>query len=415
MASLPVLVSDLPTDLLAPRPTVGGCGGAPRAGSGPPGPGDGSGERADDQDDARDDLPGGTWQQQLRRAARSADDLVAAGLRLSDDERAAIARFEADGGLPLQITPHFLSLVDKDDPDDPLRRQVVPRTAELLPTTWDRRDPLGEEELEVVPFLVHRYPDRVLLLATDRCAAYCRFCTRKRMVGQGPTPQPEHLDAAIQYISQHKDIHEVIVSGGDALLLSDERLASVLHRLRAIPHLDVIRLASRMLAFCPQRVTRGLVELLGSDPSGPAVYLLSHFNHEKEVNNAPAQRAIARLVEAGVPILNQTVLLKGVNDDRDTLVRLFRRLTRLRVRPYYLHQADLAPGTEPFRVPLLEARALYASLRGALSGLSIPTFVVDLPGGAGKVPLFPDPVVAVDDARVALRSWRGAVVDYPRR
>jgi lysine 2,3-aminomutase len=356
------------------------------------------------------------WRDQLRRAARTAADLERMGLRLTDDERAAIARFESDGGLPLQVTPHYRSLIDDDDGADPLRRQVVPRLAELAPSSWDRRDPLGEEELEAVPFLVHRYPDRVLLLATDRCAAYCRFCTRKRMVGQGPTPQAEQLDAAIDYVARHEDIHEVIVSGGDALLLSDERLAALLTRLRAIRHLDVIRIASRMLAFCPQRVTDALPGILRGDTSdGPATYLLSHFNHEKEVDNDAARTAIARLVDGGVPILNQTVLLKGVNDDRDVLVRLFRSLTKNRVRPYYLHQADLAPGTEMFRVPLLQARALYASLRGALSGLSIPTFVVDLPGGAGKVPLYPDPVVAVDDDKITMRSWQGQLVDYPRQ
>ena len=356
------------------------------------------------------------WRDQLRRAARSAADLAAMGLRLTDDERAAIARFASDGGLPLQVTPHYRSLIDDDDANDPLRLQVVPRLAELLPSSWDRRDPLGEEELEAVPFLVHRYPDRVLLLATDRCAAYCRFCTRKRMVGQGPTPQAEHLDAAIDYISKHPDIHEVIVSGGDALLLSDERLDDLLQRLRSIAHLDVIRIASRMLAFCPQRVTDALPGILrGPTGDGPATYLLSHFNHEKEVDNDAARTAIARLVDGGVPILNQTVLLRGVNDERDALVRLFRALTKNRVRPYYLHQADLAPGTEAFRVPLLQARALYASLRGALSGLSIPTFVVDLPGGAGKVPLYPDPIETVDDDKVTLRSWQGRLVDYPRR
>jgi len=365
---------------------------------------------------ARAASPSPSWQDQLRRAARSAAELQAMGLRLSDDERAAIARFAQDGGLPLQVTPHFRALIDDNDPACPIRRQVVPRLAELATSSWDRRDPLGEEDLEVAPFLVHRYPDRVLLLATDRCAAYCRFCTRKRMVGQGPTPRPEHLDSAIQYISEHRDVHEVIVSGGDALLLSDDRLADLLSRLRAIPHLDVIRIASRMLAFCPQRVTDTLPALLrGPEGPGPATYLLSHFNHEKEVTHPATRAALARLVDGGVPILNQTVLLKGVNDDRDALVRLFRALTRQRVRPYYLHQADLAPGTEDFRVPLLDARALYASLRGALSGLSIPTFVVDLPGGAGKAPLYPDPIVAVDDDKITLRSWQGRLVDYPRR
>ncbi len=361
------------------------------------------------------DQVGHDWRDELRRAAKTSTSLEALGLRLTDDERCAIARFSSEGGLPLQVTPHYFALIDVDDPDDPIRRQVVPRGAELVPSTWDRRDPLGEEDLEVVPFLVHRYPDRVLLLATDRCAAYCRFCTRKRMVGQGPTPTPDDLDAAVSYVAAHDEVREVIVSGGDALLLSDDRLRSLLKRLRTIRHLDVIRIASRMLAFCPTRVTKELPALLrGDDDDGPAVYLLSHFNHPREVEHPATRTALARLIDGGVPVLNQTVLLRGVNDDRETLVRLFRTLTKNRVRPYYLHQADLAPGTEAFRVPLLDARALYASLRGALSGLSIPTFVVDLPGGAGKVPLFPDPVVAVDDDKVSLRSWQGRVVDYPR-
>jgi lysine 2,3-aminomutase len=353
------------------------------------------------------------WREQLRLAVRTRAELERA-LTLTDDERAAVDALAERGGLPLGITPHFLSLIDPGDVRDPLRLQVVPRTAELAPTSWDRRDPLGEEELEVVPFLVHRYPDRVLLLATDRCAAYCRFCTRKRFVGQGPTPTSEHLDAALAYIAAHPEIHEVIVSGGDALLLSDDKLAALLSRLRAIAHLDVIRLATRMLAFAPQRVTPALLDVIGTPAHGPATYVLSHFNHAREL--APrAREAIAALVDAGVPVLNQTVLLRGVNDDRAALLALFRALTRLRARPYYLHQCDLAPGTEPFRVPLAEARALHASLRGHLSGLSIPTLVVDIPGGLGKVPMNEVPIVSEADDHVVLRGFEGETARYPKR
>jgi lysine 2,3-aminomutase len=354
------------------------------------------------------------WRDQLRRSARTAADLEK-HLSLTEEERDGLAALEGRGGLPLGITPHFLSLIDPDDVNDPLRVQVVPKVGELSPTTWDRRDPLGEEELEAVPFLVHRYPDRVLLLATDRCAAYCRFCTRKRWVGQGPGPGLEHLEQAITYVAAHDEIHEVIISGGDALMLSDEKLGALLEQLARIPHLDVVRLASRMLAFLPQRVTRGLVDVLRRviDRGGPALYLLSHFNHPREL--APeARTAIGRLVDAGVPVLNQTVLLRGVNDARDTLLELFRSLTRLRARPYYLHQCDLAPGTDAFRVPLDDARALYGSLRGHLSGISIPTFVVDIPGGLGKAPLHADPIVETHDDHVVLKGFRGHVAKYPR-
>lgn len=358
------------------------------------------------------------WRDQLRRAARTADDLAKAGLVLTADERKGLAELEAHGGLPLGVTPHFLSLMDMTNVDDPLRRQVIPRGEEFLPTSWDRRDPLGEEDLEAVPFLVHRYADRVLLLATDRCAAYCRFCTRKRLVGQGPTPTWEHLQPAIAYVAANPQIHEVIVSGGDSMMLGDDRVASLLAALRAIGHLDVIRIASRMLAFCPQRVTPSLVKLLRGDNDngcGPVTYWLSHFNHPRELEADDTKKAIGALIDGGIPVLNQTVLLRGINDDNATLTELCRRLTRLRARPYYLHQCDLAPGTDHFRVPLEEARALHASLRGPLSGISIPTFVIDLPGGRGKAPLAPEPVVSVDDDRFTLRSYRGEFVEYPRR
>ena len=361
------------------------------------------------------------WRRQLKGAARTAADLEARGFTLTTSERQGLARLADAGGLPLGITPHFLGLMDKSDPACPIRRQVFPSDVEFAPSAWDRRDPLGEEDLEAAPFLVHRYPDRVLLLATDRCASYCRFCTRKRLVGQGPTPTWEHLEPALAYVAATGAIREVIISGGDAMMLGNERLERLFARLRAIPHLDVIRVASRMLAFCPQRVTPSLVallrgpEALGTSTTGPVTYWLSHFNHPRELMPTATREAIRLLVDGGIPILNQTVLLRGVNDQRETLVDLSRQLTRLRVRPYYLHQCDLAPGTDAFRVPLDEARALHASMRGHVSGISIPTFVLDLPGGRGKAPLAPEPVVAVEEDHFVLRGYQGDLVTYPRR
>lgn len=350
------------------------------------------------------------WRAELRGAVRSADEL-ARRLSLDDDEREGLRILHERGGLPLGITPHYLSLIDANDPADPLRRQVVPRASEYATGDWDRRDPLGEEDHEVVPFLVHRYPDRVLLLATDRCAAYCRFCTRKRMVGQGPTPSHDDLAPALAYVAAHPDVREVIVSGGDALMLSDERLGDLLTRIRAIPHVEIVRLATRMLAFAPSRVTDALLATIR--PHHP-VYVLAHFNHPRELGDA-ARAAVTKLVDAGVPVLNQTVLLRSVNDDAATLATLFRALTALRARPYYLHQCDLTPGTDAFRVPLERALQIVGQLRGRVSGLSVPTFVVDIPGGFGKVPLHEDPIVGGDETHVALRGFDGEVARYPRR
>jgi len=348
------------------------------------------------------------WRAQLKGAIRKAVDLEEA-LALTDDERRAVLSLEERGGLPLGITPHFLSLIDRADPDDPLRLQVVPRGDD--DDDFARDDPLGEEEHEVVPQLVHRYPDRVLLLATDRCASYCRFCTRKRLVGQGPTPTLSELDVALAYVAEHEEVKEVIVSGGDALMLDDARLDRLLSRIREIEHVEIIRLATRLLAFAPQRVTSGLLDVIARHHP---VYVLTHFNHPRELCDEAA-RAVERLAAAGVPVLNQTVLLRGVNDDEDVLAALFRHLTRLRARPYYLHQCDLAPGTARFRVPLDRAMEIAGNLRGQLSGLSLPTLVIDTPGGNGKVPMFPSPIVDEDESSVLLRGSLGGEARYPKR
>jgi lysine 2,3-aminomutase len=350
------------------------------------------------------------WRWQLKNATRTLAQLERE-LELTPGERRAVARLSGRGGLPLAITPHYLSLMDPRDKEDPLRRQLVPSELEDEDEGWDRRDPLGEEEHEAVPHLVHRYPDRVLLLATDRCASYCRFCTRKRLVGQGPTARLAELDAALLYVAKHPELKEVIVSGGDALMLDDERLARLLAKIRDIEHVEIVRLATRMLAFAPQRVGDGLLRVIAQHHP---VYILSHFNHPRELLGEAAL-AVERLANAGVPVLNQTVLLKGINDDAETLASLFRHLTRLRARPYYLHQCDLAPGTHRFRVPLERASALMGELRGQVSGLSLPTLVIDTPGGNGKVPIYPSPMVSEDDDSVLLRGSLGGLARYPKR
>ncbi|NBV76507.1 MAG: KamA family radical SAM protein [Methylococcaceae bacterium] len=286
---------------------------------------------------------------------------------------------------------------------------MVPHVNEFEEARDDRMDPLGEEDHEVVPHLVHRYPDRVLLLITDRCASYCRFCTRKRWVGQGPTPKPEHLQQALDYVREHQTIREVIVSGGDALMLDDAKLDKLLGDIRQIKHVDIIRLGTRMLAFAPMRVTKNLVEVLKKHQP---VYVMSHFNHSNELS-PQASQAIKDLVDAGVPVLNQTVLLKGVNDNAESLSELFRALTRLRARPYDLHQCDVVKGASQFRVPLERALQIMKQLRGHISGLCVPHFIVDIPGGFGKVSITPESIVKRDDTHVYLQGFDGEVAPYP--
>lgn len=348
------------------------------------------------------------WRWQLQNAVRTKAQLEAA-LNLSAEERLGIEHLSIINGLPLLITPHFLQQINRADENDPLRLQVVPRLKEWDEEEFARRDPLGEEDHEVVPHLVHRYPDRVLLLITDRCASYCRFCTRKRWVGQGPTPKANEIQDALAYIKQHPEVKEVVISGGDALMIGDRQLEELLSQIRQIESVEIIRLHTRMLAFAPMRITEELVDTLRRHSP---VYVLSHFNHASEIS-IETQLAISRLVNVGVPVLNQTVLLKGVNDSAPLLAELFRFLTRLKVRPYYLHQCDIAPGTKQFRVPLEKSLALVKALRGNISGLCIPTFVVDIPGGFGKVPLVPDPIVSRHENAVMLEGFMGEVAAYP--
>jgi lysine 2,3-aminomutase len=356
---------------------------------------------------APDSLESADWQSQVRHAVQDLAGLERA-LELSPDERAGIERALRDG-FPMSITPYYLALCDKHDANCPIRLQCVPRAAEAHEGRGDLRDPLGEEAHEVAPQLVQRYPDRALLLATDRCGVYCRFCTRSRMVGAGGGARSiAQLSAAFDYLRAHPQIQDVIVSGGDPLVMSDGRIAAILSELARIESLLYVRVASRTPVTLPQRITESLCRALRTHPS---VWLMTHFNHPKELT-LEARAACAMLVDHGIPVMNQSVLLRGINDDALTLEALFRGLVRARVRPYYLLQADPVIGTSHLRTPLAKGIELMAQLQGRLSGIALPKLIVDTPHGRGKVPIGPDYIVGQHGDTTTLRTFRGELVDY---
>ncbi len=347
------------------------------------------------------------WRWQLRHGVRSLAGLEAA-LELTEDERRG-ARAAETAGFPIAITPYYLGLIDPRDPACPIRRQVVPRASELQQVPGDLRDPLGEEAHEVAPELVQRYPDRALLLVSDRCAVYCRFCTRSRMVGGGGGPRSlERLGPAFEYLRAHPEVSDVIISGGDPLTMTTERLVRIVEELRSIPHVETLRLATRVPVVLPQRITEELLEALR--PHHP-LWVMTHFNHPRELTEE-SRAALRRLADAGFPVMNHSVLLRGVNDDAATLAALFRGLVRERARPYYLLQADPVRGTGHLRTSVAQGLALMEALQGRLSGIALPKYIIDAPGGVGKVPMTPDYVVRRAPGVTTLRTWRGVEVDY---
>ncbi|GAB4199543.1 MAG: lysine 2,3-aminomutase [Sandaracinaceae bacterium] len=347
------------------------------------------------------------WRWQVRHAITTLAELERA-FALTPEEREGARRAEA-AGLPLSITPYYAGLASRDDPRCPIRLQCVPSAAESIEVPGDLRDPLGEEEHTVAPHLVSRYPDRALLLVTDRCSVYCRFCTRSRMVGQDGGVRPlAELEPAFRWLADHPEVQDVIVSGGDPLVMSEPRLEAILAQLAALEHLATVRIATRAPVTLPQRIDASLCRVLRAFP---ATWVMTHFNHPKELTPA-STRALAMLVDHGLPVMNQTVLLRGVNDDVETLTALFRGLVRRRVRPYYLLQADPVRGTGHLRTPLARGLALMEALQGRLSGIALPKLVVDTPGGMGKVPIMPDAIVHRGEGATRLRTWRGVEVDY---
>ena len=301
-----------------------------------------------------------------------------------DPAQLGIAEGSEPAVLPVRVPRYYLDLIDWDDPDDPLRRQVLPLPDEAEILDDDLRDPIGDEANSPVPGIVHRYPDRALLLLTATCAIHCRFCFRREFIGKPMrTLHPAQFESALDYIAGHPELWEIILSGGDPLVFPDAYLAGVFARLRSIEHVKIIRIHSRTPAVLPQRLTPEFAEL--ARRYAPT-YLVVHINHPREVTPEFVQH-VGYLVDRGVPVLAQTVLLKGVNDDVATLSGLFKRLVEARVKPYYLHQLDRAPGTNHFRVPIDDGVRLMRALRGNISGLCLPTYVLDIPGGHGKVPL----------------------------
>ncbi|MFG1241682.1 lysine-2,3-aminomutase-like protein [Xanthobacter sp. V7C-4] len=339
---------------------------------------------------------------------RSGDDLVAAGLADARD-RDALARVAER--YAVAVTPTLVDAIDRTDPADPIARQFVPHPAELEVRPEELADPIGDEAHSPVPGIVHRYRDRALLKIVGVCAVYCRFCFRREMVGPGAasTLSPEALEWAFAYLSAHPEIWEVILTGGDPFMLSPRRMGEVMARLAAIPHVKIVRFHTRVPIAAPERVSDALIAALKAP--GLTSYVAVHVNHARELT-PDARSALARMADAGIPLLSQSVLLRGVNDEADTLAALFRSLVECRVKPYYLHHPDLAPGTAHFRLDIARGQELMRALRGRLSGIALPTYVLDIPGGAGKVPLTPGHI-APAGTRLAVSDNCGGVHLYP--
>jgi lysine 2,3-aminomutase len=346
------------------------------------------------------------WHWQQRERVMRLEQLERV-IQVSPDERRATAMTEAQ--FHMGITPYYAALMDPEDPSCPIRLQAVPTLGELNILPSDMEDPLAEERDMPVLGITHRYPDRVLFYTTHNCPVYCRHCTRKRKVSDPTSAAAKRqIEDALAYIEGHPEVRDVVISGGDPLSLSDERLDYILGRLRAIPHVEIFRLGTRNLVTLPQRVTHDFVQMLR--PYHP-VYVNTHFNHPRECT-AEAYEACRRLADAGCVIGNQMVLLKGVNDDPRTVMELNHKLLLMRVRPYYIYQCDLARGISHFRTPVEAGLRIMEALRGHTSGLAVPHFVVDAPGGGGKIPLHPDYVIGREGKRWRLRNFAGEEYVY---
>ena len=340
-----------------------------------------------------------TWQKLLQASITKPGDLTR---RYGIDPQPLE---EVAAQYPMRVNPYYLGLIK--EVDDPIWRQAVPSEQEVHDSVC-YADPLEEENQSPVPNLVHRYPDRALFLVCSECAMYCRFCTRKRKVGgESMLVNRDTIERGLDYLSEHVEIRDVIVSGGDPLLLSDEKLDWILTELRAIPHIEIIRIGSRIPVVLPQRITMGLIRVLRKHQP---IYLNTHFNHPDEITETSA-KACARLADAGIPLGNQTVLLRGVNDDPTVMKRLMQRLLTIRVRPYYIYQADMVQGTDHFRTSVEEGIEIIRALRGHTSGLGVPAYVIDAPGGGGKIPILPDYLQTLG-TEVVLKNYLGETFTY---
>ncbi|MCF7924053.1 MAG: lysine 2,3-aminomutase [Candidatus Izimaplasma sp.] len=346
------------------------------------------------------------WHWQVRNRIQTVEQLnkfANLSKKESEEIEEVLAKFR------MAITPYFFSLIDLDNPECPIRKQTIPSIEELHVSDSDMLDPLAEDTDSPVQGLTHRYPDRVLFLITDMCSMYCRHCTRRRFAGQSDERMPkERIDKAINYIRDTKEIRDVLLSGGDALLVSDNFLEDIISRLREIDHVEVIRIGTRTPVVLPQRITNDFVNMI---KKYHPIWLNLQFNHYDEITKE-SKAAIDRLADAGIPLGNQSVLLKGINDSVQIMKTLVQRLVQIRVRPYYLYQCDLSLGIEHFRTPVSKGIEIIEGLRGHTSGFAVPTFVVDAPGGGGKIPVMPNYVVSQAPGKIVLRNYEGVISTY---
>jgi lysine 2,3-aminomutase len=353
-----------------------------------------------------DDKQWNDWNWQMSNRITTLEELL---------DRAALPAQKAEkikhclSNFRMAITPYYFSLIDEHDPDCPIGMQAIPSEYELYHAACDLADPLHEDDDSPVPGLIHRYPDRVLLLVTDQCSMYCRHCTRRRIAGQTDKPmQLEQFKQALRYIKANTQIRDVLISGGDPFTLSDDRLEFILKSLRVIPHLEIIRIGTRTPVVLPMRITDQLVQILRKYHP---VWINTHFNHPKEITRE-AKEALAKLADAGIPLGNQSVLLRGINDCHLIIKELVHELVKCRVRPYYLYQCDLSVGIEHFRTSISTGLEIIEMLRGHTSGFAVPTFVVDAPGGGGKIPLQPNYLISQYSGKVVLRNYEGVITVY---
>ncbi len=346
------------------------------------------------------------WHWQIKHRIRSRDELAQI-IKLSTEEEEGVRK--ASGRLSLAITPYWATLMDPEDPNCPIRRQAVPVAAESVVSPHEMIDPCAEDRDSPAPHLVHRYPDRVLLLATEHCAMYCRHCTRRRLVGEREKgDDAARFDAAIEYIKSNRKVRDVLISGGDPLILEDEEVEKLLEKIRAIPHVEFLRLGTRVPVTLPQRITEKLVTML---KKYSPLWISIHFNHPKEITRR-CKIACDMLAEAGVPLGSQTVLLKGINDRPYIMKKLMHELLKIRVRPYYIYQCDPVRGTQHFRTPVAAGINIMEKLRGHTSGYALPTYVIDGPGGGGKIPVGPNYILSQAKGKYVLRNYKGKIYTY---
>jgi len=347
------------------------------------------------------------WKWQVKNRVADVDHLKEV-VNLTDSEEEGIR--EALTNLRMAITPYYANLMDPEDPNCPVRKQAVPTSLELERPAWEKDDPLSEDVDSPVPGITHRYPDRILFLITDQCSMYCRHCTRRRMAGQTDRALPwGQIENALEYIKNTPQIRDVLISGGDALLVSNEHLEKIIKALREIPHVQIIRLGTRVPVVLPQRIDDELCEML---KKYHPIWVNTHFNHPREIT-PETKEACNKLADAGIPLGNQTVLLRGVNDCPVVMRELVHQLVQIRVRPYYIYQCDISRGIDHFRTPVARGLEIIESLRGHTSGFAVPTYVVDAPGGGGKIPVNPQYLLSHSPEYVVLRNYEGVIAAYP--